>query len=73
MSTMYVISNETNEIVATITGPATAGRNQNRFHEEIFETKFGSNDYSNSFTDFGIDYATSVEEIEFNEDGVVTE
>ena len=64
MSTMYVISNETGKVVATITGPSSEGRNGNKRHEEAFETHYGSNDYSNSFTDFGLEYDEAVDELE---------
>jgi len=68
MMTMYVISNATGKIVALITAGEhyvePAGRNENKKFKDIFEDRFGSNDYSNSFTDFGVDYtAEEVEEI----------
>ena len=58
MSTMYVISNETGKIVATITG------NENDEIQDAFMDTFGSNDYTNSYTDFGLEYDAEVQEIE---------
>lgn len=58
MLTMYVISNETDEIVATITG------NENDEIEDVFWSEFGPNNFSNSYTDFGTDYAESIQELD---------
>ena len=57
MSTLYVISNETNEVVATITG------NDDESHKK-YMSEYGSNDYTYSFTDFGLEYVEEVNEIE---------
>jgi hypothetical protein len=58
MSTMYVISNKTGLIVATITGDS------NEVIEAAFMDQYGPNDYTNSYTDFGLEYADSLEQIE---------
>jgi hypothetical protein len=55
---MYVISNETGLIVATITGDS------NEVIEAAFMDHFGPNNYTNSYTDFGLEYADNVEQIE---------
>lgn len=62
MSTLYVISNETNEVVATITGS-----DDEKCHEKFMD-EYGSNDYSYSFNDRGVEYSKNVKEIDLDDE-----
>lgn len=60
MSTLYVIKNETDEVVAIITG-----NDDEKCHEKYMD-EYGSNDYSYSFNDRGVAYAENVREIDLD-------
>lgn len=61
MSTLYVISNETNKVVAVITGS-----DDEKCHEK-YMTEYGSNDYSYSFNDRGVGYSKNINKIEIED------